>query len=234
MEERTGHNPPMSVMDLVLLKKAGHKVTADNSFEINEVELDHEEHPFQAFLFFSRFTGAVDEEDYTFKKCYSRGCTHNLCPHVSLAVTIANRYLQRDFAALDEVGIKVDNNLFTLEGMLSKFEEKKDQSGPALILDDYIHIAEEGDDISIHIDLDNFAAVENFEHYKERRMFFEANFAVTHLQEKHNCQKCLSCCALEDSEIDIQKARDLANRRAGIIYEKFDRAKIKYNRIFFE
>ncbi|MBC8419241.1 MAG: hypothetical protein H8E10_11655 [Desulfobacterales bacterium] len=234
MEERISHNPPMSIMDLVSLKKAGHEVTVDNAFEINEVELDHEEHPFQAFLFFCRFTGAIDGQAYNFKKCYSRGCTHNLCPHVSQAVMIANRYLQRDFVALEKAGINPDRKLFTLEGMLSKFEEKRDQFVSTLILDDYIHLAKEGNDIFIHIDLENFAAVENFENYKEKRLFFSANFAVTHLGEKHICQKCLSCCALDDNEMEIRKARDLANRRAAILYEEFDKAKIRYNRAFFE
>ena len=234
MEEHISHNSPMSIMDLVSLKKTGHEVTVDNAFEINEVELDHEEHPFQAFLFFCRFTGTIDGQAYNFKKCYSRGCTHNLCPHVSQAVMIANRYLQRDFVALEQAGINPDRKLFTLEGMLSKFEEKRDQFVSTLILDDYIHLAREGNDISIHIDLENFAAVENFENYKEKRLFFEANFAVTHLEEKHICQKCLSCCALEDKELEIRKARDLANRRAAIIYEEFDKAKIRYNRAFFE
>jgi len=136
MEERMSQNPPMCIMDLISLKKAGHEIMVDNAFEINEVELDHEEHPFQAFLFFSRFKGAVDGQSYEFKKRYSRGCTHNLCPHVSQAVMIANRYLQRDFAALEKAGIKVETKLFTLEGMLSKFEEKKDQFVSTLILDD--------------------------------------------------------------------------------------------------
>ena len=227
-------NSPMRITDLVSLKQKGHEVTVDNSFEINEVELDHEEHPFQAFLFFSRFTGAIDGKEYSFRKCYSRGCTHNLCPHVSQAVMIANRYLQRDFAVLEKAGIYLSGKLFTLEGMLSKFEEKRDEFASTMILDDYIHLAKEGNEISIHIDLENFAAVENFENQKEKRLYFSVNFAVTHSEETHVCQRCLSCCALADSESDIRFARDLANRRAAIIYEEFDKAKIKYNQAFFE
>ncbi len=234
MEEHISHNPPMRIMDLVSLKKTGHEVSADNAFEINEVELDHEEHPFQAFLFFCRFSGTIDGKEYSFKKCYSRGCTHNLCPHVSQAVMIANRYLQRDFAALAKAGIHLDEKMFTLEGMLSKFEEKRDQFIPTMILDDYIQMAREGADPSIHIDLENFAAVENFENHKQKRLFFSANFAVAHSGEEHVCQKCLSCCALADAEGDIRAARDLANRRAAIIYEEFDKAKIRYNQAFFE
>ncbi len=128
----------------------------------------------------------------------------------------------------------MSGKLFTLEGMLSKFEEKRDEFASTMILDDYIHLAKEGNEISIHIDLENFAAVENFENQKEKRLYFSVNFAVTHSEETHVCQKCLSCCALADSESDIRFARDLANRRAAIIYEEFDRAKIKYNRAFFE
>jgi len=111
MNEQIVHKPPIRVTDLVLLKERGSSVTMDNSFEINEVELVQDEHPFQAFLFFSRFSGKLDGEDYSFRKCYSKGCTHNLCPHVSQAVITANRYLSRDYQALKKAGIAVKGDL---------------------------------------------------------------------------------------------------------------------------
>jgi hypothetical protein len=52
---------------------------------------------------------------YAFRKCYARGCPNNLCPHVSQAVMIANRYLQRDYRRMEDAGLKVEKNLFTLE-----------------------------------------------------------------------------------------------------------------------
>ena len=234
MEENIIHTPPISVTDLVLLKKKGAHVTVDNSFEINEVDLAHEKYPFKAFLFFSRFSGAVDGDDYAFRKCYSKGCTHNLCPHVSQAVITANRYLNRDYQALKKAGIKVKDNLFTLETMLAKFEEKRDEFVSTLILEDYINIAKEGNDISIDISLEYLPAVENFANHKAKRVFFTSNFNVRHLGEIHICQRCLSCYAIENEKEERETARDLANRRLLSIYTDFDRANIRYDRVLFD
>ena len=64
---------------------------------------------------------------------------------------IANRYFTRDYRTLEKVGIALEENLFTLENMLAQFEEKKDEVVATLILEDYIHIAKDGDKINIEI-----------------------------------------------------------------------------------
>lgn len=234
MDQPTIHRPPISVTDLILLHREGRRVTVNNSFEINEVDMAHGENPFRSFLFFSRFSGAIDGEAYSFRKCYSRGCQHNLCPHVSQAVMIANRYLQRDFRRLEEAGIKVEKKLFTLESMLAKFEEERDRFVSPLILEDYITIAKSGDEVAIDVSLEYLPAVENFANFKEKRLFFAANFNVHHLGKTQVCQRCLACFAQEKETDERSTARELANRRAASIYEAFDEARIKYNRAFFE
>ena len=233
MEEAIVHNPPISVTDLVLLKQNGATIKIDNTFEINAVDLVHEENPFRAFLFFSLFSGTVDGEPYEFRKCYSRGCTHNLCPHVSQAVMIANRYLKRDYRALEKVGITLEENLFTLEDMLARFEEKRSDFVATLILEDYIHIAKDGDKIAIKASLENFPAVENFANTSEKRMFFAANFSVEYLGETHICHRCFSCYAMDRERVEAQTAKELANRRLVSIYTDFDRAGIQYNKALF-
>jgi hypothetical protein len=234
MNERIIHTPPISVTDLALLKEKGSDVTVDNTFEINEVDLAHEVHPFKAFLFFSRFSGAVDGKKYEFRKCYSRGCTHNLCPHVSQAVMIANRYLQRDYRSLENAGIQVENKLFTLEKMLAEFEEKRDEFVSTLIINDYINIAKGGDDVSVDVSLEYVPAVENFANNKEKRVFFSANFNVTHLGKTHVCQRCFSCYAMDKEKEERETAKKLANDRVAGIYKDFNQANIKYNKVFFE
>jgi len=234
MNDRIIHTPPISVTDLAMLKEKGSEVTVDNTFEINEVDLAHEVHPFKAFLFFSRFSGSVDGKEYEFRKCYSRGCTHNLCPHVSQAVMIANRYLQRDYKALENAGVEVEKKLFTLENMLAEFEGKRDEFVGALIIDDYINMAKGGDDISVDVSLEYVPAVENFANYKERRIFFAINYTVTHLGKIHICQRCLACYAIDNEEAERETAKELANSRASGIYARFDEANIKYNKVFFE
>ena len=234
MDETIVHNPPISIVDLVLLKQKGATVTVKNTFEINEVNLVHEENPFRAFLFFSLFSGAIDGEPYEFRKCYSRGCVHNLCPHVSQAVMVANRYLKRDYKALEKVGITLEENLFTLENMLAQFEENRDDYVATLILEDYIHIAKNGDKIDIEISLENFPAVENFANYSEKRMFFAANFHINYLGKTHTCHRCFSCFAMGREGLEAQTARELANRRLVSVYGEFDKAGIGYNRILFK
>ncbi|MBW1981159.1 MAG: hypothetical protein JRJ12_08040 [Deltaproteobacteria bacterium] len=227
------HKPPISVMDLVMLRERGSEIKVNTSFEINEVEFIHEKHPFEAFLFFCRFYGTVDAEEYSFRKCYSRGCPHNLCPHVSQAVMIANRYLQRDYVALEKSGIKVTKNLFTLEDMLVKFKDQEDDFVSTLIIDDYINIAKEGNDITIDVSLEYLPAVENFAHNEEKRVFLAANFTVTYLGKKHICHRCLSCYTMKNEKKEQQPALTLANNRLASIYAAFDEANIKYEKEFF-
>jgi len=234
MHEVIVHNPPISITDLALLKQKGATITVGNTFEINEVDLVHEENPFRAFLFFSLFSGTVDGESYEFRKCYSRGCTHNLCPHVSQAVMIANRYLKRDYKTLEKTGITLEENLFSLEAMLAQFENKRDDFVNTLILEDYVHIAKEGEKIAIKISVEKFSAVENFANFSEKRLFFAANFNVDYLGETHICHRCFSCCMTDREREDAQTATELANRRLASIYTSFDQAGITYNRVFFE
>jgi len=234
MAEAIVHNPPISITDLALLKQKGAAITVGNTFEINEVDLVHEENPFRAFLFFSLFSGTVDGDPYEFRKCYSRGCTHNLCPHVSQAVMIANRYLKRDYKTLEKAGIKLEENLFSLEDMLAQFEKQRDDFVNTLILEDYIHIARDGDEIAIKVSVEKFPAVENFANYSEKRLFFAANFNVDYLGETHICHRCFSCCMMDREREEAQTATELANRRLAFIYTSFDQADIAYNRVFFE
>ncbi len=233
MDETILHNPPISVTDLALLREKGATLTVENTFEINEIDLLHEENPFRAFLFFSLFSGTVDSEPYEFRKCYSRGCTHNLCPHVSQAVMIANRYLKRDYNTLEKAGISLEERFFVLEDMLVKFEKKRDEFVATLILEDYVNLAKGDEKIDIEVILERFPAVENFANYNEKRMYFAVSFNVNYLGETHVCQRCFSCYAMEQEKKDVKTARELANRRLSSVYKDFDKAGIHYNKLYF-
>jgi hypothetical protein len=228
------HNPPISITDLVLNHQKGATITVSNTFEINEVDLVHEENPFRAFLFFSNFSGTIDGEPYKFRKCYAKGCQHNLCPHVSQAVMIANRYLKRDYLTLEKAGIAFKESLFTLENMLAHFDEKRDEFVVTLILEDYIRIAEGGDKVAIEVSVEKFPAVENFANQIEKRVFFSANFNVDYLGETHTCQRCFSCYVMDREKEEAKVPMDLANRRLANIYRDFEKAGITYNKVFFE
>jgi hypothetical protein len=108
------------------------------SFEIVPVDFAHRDNQFQGFVFLCRYKGTAEGQSYMFRKCYARGCPHNLCPHVSQAVMIANRYLLRDYQRLHEAGVAVEKKLFSLSDMVVKFEKMKADRGPFLVIQDYI------------------------------------------------------------------------------------------------
>ena len=234
MGETASPSSVMRIGDLVAAQKTGSAVTCRPSFEINEVEFTHMDNEFLAVLFFCRFSGTVDGEEYDFRKCYARGCPHNLCPHVSQAVMIANRYLQKDYRKLKQAGIDVEIKLFSLDDMVVKFQNFREEQGPTLTLEDYIHIAREGSHVFMEVSVEYLPAVENFGNRRERRTFFLANFDVTCLGATHQCQRCLACYATDREADEKPRQVRIANDRLVKLFKEFDQAGIKYEKRFFE
>jgi hypothetical protein len=132
------HNPPIRITDLIELKRKGAAITCSPIFEIVPVDFTHRTCRFQALVFIGRFSGTVDKQQYAFRKCYARGCAHDMCPRVSQAVMIANRYLQRDYDRLAQGGIQVEQKLFTLEESVVRLLGLKEDPRKAMVIDDYI------------------------------------------------------------------------------------------------
>jgi hypothetical protein len=233
MEQTTIHNPPIRITDLVSLKETGTVVTCRPFFEIVPVDFAHRNNRFQAYIFLCRFSGEVGEDSYAFRKCYARGCPHNLCPHVSQAVMIANRYLQRDYRRLKEAGIEAGDKLFTLEDMLVQFAERKEEQGPPLTIDDYIDIAKEGKSVSVDVSLEYVAATEHFEYGKNLQTFLLADFAVESSGDTHDCQRCFACYPTEKEDEQKPAQIEVANARLAILYQRFDEASVRYEKRFF-
>jgi len=161
MQQQT-HYPPCRITDLVELKKQGANVTCQATFEILPVEFAYHDNPFRAHIFLCMFNGTVNGEAYSFRKCYCRGCPNNLCPHVSQAVMIANRYLQRDYHRLEQVGIAVDKRLFSLEEMTVKYEDLHEDPDQPMTIHDLIAAAKHDRSINVEPALEWVSAVENF------------------------------------------------------------------------
>jgi hypothetical protein len=234
MAESNVHKPPRRVTDLVELKKAGSKVSCEPTFEVLPVDFAHRKHQFQAYVFLCRYSGSVDGQEYLFRKCYARGCPHNLCPHVAQAVMIANRYLLRDFRRLRQGGIDVPETMFTLDDMVVKFEDLKEDDGPVLTIHDYINIANEGNDVSVEVSLESVPAVEHFAGEKNKQTFLNVEFAVTTLGRTGHYQRCLGCYATEREKKERAVAVAVANQRLALLYQEFDKASIKYKKRFFD
>jgi hypothetical protein len=233
MEQTTKHFTPSRVTDLVALKQGGSRVSCRTSFEILPVDFHHRDNPFQAYIFLCRYTGTVDNNEFAFRKCYARGCPHNLCPHVSQAVMIANRYLQRDYHKLKQAGIHLEKHLFRLEEMTVKFEGYQEEHGPTLAIHDYIHIAEEGNHVTVSVNLEFVPGAEHFANYENQMIFLMVDFAVTCLEKKHHYERCLACYPMENEALEKNEKIAIADERLKLLYDEFDAVSIRHEKRFF-
>ncbi|RLB43566.1 MAG: hypothetical protein DRH12_02660 [Deltaproteobacteria bacterium] len=224
---------PKRISDLVALKQEGARITCIPIFEVIPVDFLHRDNPYQAHVFLCRFEGEVDGQKYSFRKCYARGCPNNLCPHVSQAVMIANRYLQRDYRELKNAGIEVEEKLFTLEDMLVKFEGYKEEHDPTLTIDDYINMAKEGTEVEVSIEVEYVPAVEHFANYKNSQTFLTVDFTVEALGRRHNFQRCFACYQTDKEKEEKDQQVRVANARLEELYKRFDDAGVKYVKKFF-
>ena len=233
MAKTSRNNAPGRIADLVELKKKGSSVTCQTSFDILPVDFAHRDNPFQAFIFLCRFKGTINGEAYEFRKCYARGCPENLCPHVSQAVMIANRYLQKDYHKLEKAGINIERQLFTLEDMTVKFDGYQKEYDATLVIHDYINIAREGNDVYVAVALEYVPGVEHVVGYDNEMIFMMVAFTITCLGKVHRYERCLACFQMEREKEEKQYRIDIANERMKILYEEFDNASIIYEKRFF-
>ncbi len=225
--------PVHRITDLVNLKKAGAQVSCGTSFAVLLMDFHQRENPYQAHVFICYFSGEVNGRGFSFRKCYARGCSHNLCPHVSQAVMIANRYLQRDYRTLQNAGIVVEERPFTLDEMIVKFPDLQGDLAPTLTIEDYIYIAREGNSTKINVETEYVQAVEHFSNYRKAQIFLTGNFFVETLGKTHLVQRCFACYP-EEQEAEAKETQvQVANQRLLILYRQFDQAAVAYEPRFF-
>lgn len=232
--DRTG---PTRVTDLIEYKRRGETVTCRTGFEIVPVNFAQTEIQFQAFVFLCHYSGNHGTQDYTFRKCYAKGCSHNLCPHVSQAVMIANRYLKRDFQRLNAAGILMEEQFFSLEKMLVAYDKidlgRDPSTGGMLTIHDYIHIAGEGNSVAVDVGLEFIPAVEHFASQKNEQTFLMVDFTITTLGRNSHFQRCLACFPTARERQEKTVAVRTANERLRELFSEFDQAGIAYTAQFF-
>ena len=233
MEHNTENFPPKRITDLVASKSKGMDVICKADFEVIPVDFLHSNTPYQAYVFLSRYAGLIDGQPFSFRKCYARGCPQNLCPHVSQAVMIANRYLERDYVRLQNAGIEIEEAYFKLDEMMVKFNGHKDHYGPAHTIDEYIQMAKKGIKVSVKVNLEYLPAVENFANHKNKQTFLNCTFQVSCKSEVFPVQRCLSCYPTLQEKEEKHAAVHVANKRLILIYQAFDDSGVKYDKMFF-
>jgi hypothetical protein len=233
MNQTPVHHPPIRITDLVELKKRGAAISCSAALDIIPIDFFHRSHHFRAFVFLCRFSGAADGRPYTFRKCYARGCKHDLCPRVSQAVMIANRFLQRDYHRLAQSGIDIDQKLFTLEDSVVRLTTLRDDPREAVVLDDYMHLAQDGNQVSVNVDLEYVPATEHFEYHQNHQTFLLADFTITAPGKTAACQRCLGCYPT-DREREAKPVQiGVANDRLSHLYREFEQSSIRCEQRYF-
>lgn len=234
MEATSPAASPMRITDIVNAKTAGADVVVQTRFEILPVDFQHSSSPFQAFIFLAHYHGVVDEAPFAFRKCYARGCPNNLCTHVSQAVSIANRYLQRDYRALDAAGIEIEKELFSLDDMVVKFERLKGADEPSLTIPELVGLAQVGKKVSVDLVLEYLPAVEHFANQKNAQTFLSGEITARVGQKIYRCQRCFSCFATDQSVAEKPRAIKVANVRLEVMFNEFERVGISHQQQFFK
>jgi len=233
MEAKTPTTVPMRITDIVDAKKSGASVVVQTRFEILPVDFQHGTSPFQAYIFLTLYHGSIDNHPFEFRKCYARGCPNNLCTHVSQAVKIANRYLQRDYKELDSVGISISQTLFTLDDMVVKFEQLKETDQPALTIPELVAMAQAGQQITVALSLDYLPAVEHFANQKNAQTFLSGELTARAGETTYRCHRCFSCFATDRPDEEKPLAVKVANSRLELMFKAFDRVGIAHQKKYF-
>ncbi len=224
---------PNRISDLVNLKQEGFEVTCYTYFEVVPLDIENEGKSFKAFIFLCQYGGTVGGEDYGFRKCYARACSDNQCPNIYQAVMTARPYAYADYAALAQAGIILEKRRMTLEEVVEKFEGMQDQYGPTQVMQDYIDMAHAGHDIQIDHRLNYMSAQEYFTDYKIQMIFLMVAFSITDQGKTHQHERCFACYPKDQEELEKQEKMDIANERLQILYDKFDQASIRHEKLFY-
>lgn len=230
--------PPNRIRDLISLRQLGYDLTLDIRFEIIPVNFAQKDISYQAYIFICRFEGTMDDTPFGFRKCYAKGCPHNLCPHVAQAVMIANRYLARDYKRLRQAGIVPKEKFFRLEEMITGFDQAharaaKEAAGGILTIHDFIRMAHEGQSIQVEVGVELISGVEHFGSQDIQQCFLMADFDITAFGAQSRFQRCVACYLSPEEEIEKPIAITTANDRLKLLYAEFEAAGIQYIPRFF-
>jgi len=117
--------------------------------------------------------------------------------------------------------------------MVVKFDEMQEAHSPLLAIHDYIDIAREGNPVAVAATLEFVIGVEHFANYKNQQVFLMVDFAITTLGKTHHYERCLACYEADRERQEKASKIDIANERLKLLYDEFDQASIRYERLFF-
>ncbi len=220
--------------DLVRLKRSGIPVTAQAYFDIVPMEFIEDNDTFSAFTFLCHFKGTFGVKEYGFRKCYGRGCAHGRCTYIYDAAMAADHYLQKDFDRLNIAGINLQKPRLTLEYIVNRIKKDHLQQSPVHTIDNYLKDAQRGNRVSIDIDLDTVAAVEQSGSLSTQRVFLIASFTGTCFGKTDHFERCLACFTSDREIMEKKEKIILANERLNAFYATFDRVSIAYDKCYFQ
>ena len=227
------HKPPSRIQDLVSLKQQGAAVSCRSYFDVIPMDFSNGDNSFQALMFLCQYSGAIDGEEYGFKKCYARGCPNNQCPNIYQAVMTAKQYVQMDYEKLEQSGIALERRRLTLEEIVANFEKVHAEQETISVIHDYIKIAESGNDVFIDPVLEFVHAGERFSDYTIQMIFLMVHFTITCPGTVHRHERCLACYPAEREGEEKQEKTMMANNRLKWLFTAFESASIHFEPKYF-
>lgn len=132
-----------------------------------------------------------------------------------------------------QAGVPIEESLFTLDGMVVRFEALKASEVNSLTIPELVEMAKDGKQITVAVKLDFVPAVEHFAHQKKAQTFLSGELTAQAGNQIYACHRCFACFPSDRAETDKMAAVQVANSRLSIIYADFDRAHIVCNKLFF-
>lgn len=233
MAENKGRMPIYRIRDLVRCRQNGTAVTGQSYFDVIPMDVVDGQRSFYALMFLCHYSGLVGEREFSFRKCYARGCPQNGCPRVSVALRTANDHYRMDCLRLEQAGIFLHRRGLTLEKIAAKMERPENEPLHVELLDNVRRLAASEGKLYVEPSLDFVRAVEHHDTYAVATVFLVATLKIGRGNRSCRRERCLACYCLNKEGQEKQEKIFIANERLKSLYREFKEAAIDFEEKYF-
>jgi len=101
------------------------------------------------------------------------------------------------------------------------------------MIEDYLQLAQEGNEIFVEVELEYVPAVEHFANYQNAQTFLVAGFAITCGGKGNFLERCLACFASDKENEEKAPMVLVANVRLEELYQVFEQTAIHFVKRYF-
>lgn len=234
MNEKTGEEQTAKrIQDLLWAKSKGRSIACNPRLQMVPADFFNKQTVEQVRIFVCRFTGTIENTDFSFRKCYGRSQLNSSCRRGTNALMIANRFLKKDYGRLKKAGINTPAPLFCLQDLLIEQNAGDETGCPPMTIYDFIYLAEEGNKVIVEVEVDKITAIEHYPGESVAQKYLLADFTVIALGNTSHCQRCLASYPAGEEDANKHLMMRVANNRLQALYFAFKKAGIDYNETFF-